>query len=114
MKKYEGRSNHSIRAYVGLPDHVMPELLIVEGRGASMSFPSARNPHALDWAVRFKRNDLTLVLREYFDVLWDRAERILDAGESTANGQHRLADAEAVFGVASSSNRVAERKANPP
>jgi hypothetical protein len=90
LMKYQGRSNHSIRAYFQLPDHVLPELLIVDGRGASMSFPSTRSPHELDWVIRFKRNDLVHVIRDYFDVLWDRAERMLDAGETTPTTDQRL------------------------
>jgi hypothetical protein len=81
LEKYKGHSNHSIRAYFQIPDHLMPELLIVEGRGASISFPSIRSPYDLDWMIRFRREDLVAVMRDYFDVLWDRATRILDAGE---------------------------------
>jgi hypothetical protein len=81
LKKYEGRDNHSIRAFFGIPDFAMPELLVVEGRGASISFPSTRSPHGLDWAIRFNRPDLMYVMKDYFEVLWDRAERILDSGQ---------------------------------
>jgi hypothetical protein len=81
LEKYKGHSNHSIRTYFQIPDHLMPELLVVEGRGASISFPSIRSPYDLDWMIRFKREDLVAVIRDYFDVLWDRAIRILDAGE---------------------------------
>jgi hypothetical protein len=92
LTKYQGHANHSIRAYFDLPDHVLPELLIVESRGASISFPSARRPRDLDWMIRFKRDDLVFVVRDYFDVLWDRAERMLDAGDITADCERRLGE----------------------
>jgi uncharacterized integral membrane protein len=57
LQDYHGRANHSIRAYFDLPDHALPELLVVDGRGASMSFPSTRSPRDLDWMIRFNRND---------------------------------------------------------
>ena len=38
LAKYKGQDNHSIRAYFGLPDFVMPELLIVERRGRRYRF----------------------------------------------------------------------------
>ena len=94
LAKYEGRQNHSIRAYFGLPYHALPELLVVDGRGASMSFPSMRTPRGLDWMVRFRRTDLMNVVRDYFDVLWDRAERILDSGERTSDCDRLLRAAE--------------------
>jgi hypothetical protein len=87
LERYEGRSNHSIRAYFGVLDHLMPELLIVEKRGASISFASTRTPHSLDWAISVKRKDIVYVVRDYFDVLWDRAEKILDSGEITESGR---------------------------
>lgn len=90
LERYEGHPNHSIRAYFNLPYHVLPELLVVDRRGASMSFPSMRTPRGLDWSVQFKRTDLMFVVRDYFDVLWDRAERILDSGDRAAAGQQRL------------------------
>ena len=46
LERYEGRTNHSIRAYFGVADHLMPELLIVDKRGASISFTSTRTPTA--------------------------------------------------------------------
>jgi hypothetical protein len=90
LEKYAGKTNHSIRAYVGIPDHVLPEVLAVDGRGATLSFVSPRNPYDLDWMIRFRRKDLQLVVRDYFDVLWDRAERVLDSGERTAAGEDLL------------------------
>ena len=81
LQRYEGRANHSIRAYFKIPDHALPELLIVDHRGASMSFPSSRSPKELDWMIRFNRADLIGVVQDYFEVLWDRADRVLDAGE---------------------------------
>jgi hypothetical protein len=90
IKMYNGRRNHSIRAYFRLPDHLLPELLVVNGRGGSVSFPSTRSPHELDWSVQFRRKDLVAVMRDYFDVLWDRGTRILDAGEVTDEGRHAL------------------------
>jgi hypothetical protein len=90
IDKYKGNDNHSIKAYFGLPDHDVPELLIVERQGASISFVSTRTPHRLDWAIFFKRADLAHVIRDYFDVLWDRAELILDAGEVITRGQTLL------------------------
>jgi hypothetical protein len=97
LKKYHGRENHSIRAYFDLPDHALPELLIVDRRGASMSFPSTRSPRQLDWMIRFRREDLTSVVRDYFDVLWDRAERMLDAGEVAISCNARIKDLESKF-----------------
>lgn len=94
LSKYQGRANHSIRAYFGLPYHALPELLLVDGPGASMSFPSMRTPRGLDWMIRFRRRDLTNVVRDYFDVLWDRAERILDSGEKTGDCDRLLREAE--------------------
>jgi hypothetical protein len=90
LEKYAGKTNHSIRAYVGIPDHVLPEVLVVDGRGATLSFTSPRNPYGLDWMIRFRRKDLQLVVRDYFDVLWDRAERVLDSGERTRAGAELL------------------------
>ena len=94
LKRYEGRTNHSIRAYFGVADHLLPELLIVDKRGASISFASARTPHSLGWAIRVKRKDLVDAVRDYFDVLWDRAERILDSGEITEAGRAAIAQFE--------------------
>ncbi|MBT8226455.1 MAG: hypothetical protein HKP61_03565 [Dactylosporangium sp.] len=94
MKKYRGRANHSIRAYFSLPNHALPELLIVDGTGASMSFPSTRSPHDLDWTIHFHRRDFILVVRDYFDVLWDRAERMLDAGDVAPDCDQRLGEIE--------------------
>lgn len=94
LDKYQGHSNHSIRAYFDMPDHILPELLVVDGRGASVSFPSTRTPHDLDWMVRFNRTDLILVVKDYFDVLWDRAERVLDAGNITPEGRRILQEME--------------------
>jgi hypothetical protein len=94
LKKYRGHSNHSIRAYFELPDHAVPELLVVDRRGASMSFPSTRSPRELDWMIRFRREDLVDVVRDYFDVLWDRAERMLDAGEIAPGCDARLDELE--------------------
>ena len=90
LGRYEGNANHSIRTYFKLPYHALPELLVVDRHGASMSFPTMRTPRGLDWTARFKRADLMLVVRDYFDVLWDRAEKILDSGELTATGRQRL------------------------
>ena len=89
IEKYKGHPNHSIRAYFQLPDYLLPELLVVDKRGASISFPSIRSPYDLDWMIRFRREDLIAVIRDYFDVLWDRAIRILDAGE-VATGYDKL------------------------
>ncbi|MEU4422033.1 hypothetical protein AB0F81_15520 [Actinoplanes sp. NPDC024001] len=97
MKNYQGHQNHSIRLYFDLPYHALPELLLVEGRGASMSFPSTRNPLGLDWMIRFNRKDLVTVVRDYFDVLWDRAERILDAGQPVDGYERRLEAMEAAL-----------------
>jgi len=94
VKKYQGHPNHSIRAYFQVPDYLTPELLIVEGRGASISFPSIRSPYDLDWMIRFRREDLVAVIRDYFDVLWDRAERVLDAGEVVPGSDKRLQQVE--------------------
>jgi hypothetical protein len=94
LEKYRGHGNHSLRAYFELPDHALPELLVVEHRGASMSFPSTRSPRELDWMIRFRREDLVDVVRDYFDVLWDRAERMLDAGELAPGCLARLGDVE--------------------
>ena len=91
LDRYEGRTNHSIRAYFGVADHLLPELLIVDKRGASISFASTRTPHSLDWAIRVKRKDLVYVVRDYFEVLWDRAEKILDSGEITDAGRAAIA-----------------------
>lgn len=99
LARYEGRPNHSIRAYFGLPDHALPELLVVDGPGASMSFPSMRTPRGLDWMVRFRRRDLIDVVRDYFDVLWDRADRVLDAGERTNHCDRLLREAEKQLGT---------------
>lgn len=95
LTRYQGNNNHSIRAYFGLPDHVMPELLVVDECGASISFVSTRTAHTLDWAVQVRRPDLVHVIKDYFEVLWDRAERILDSGEPTAKGMTQLNDFEA-------------------
>jgi hypothetical protein len=94
LSKYEGHQNHSIRAYFKLPDHVLPELLVVEHCGASISFPSTRSPLQLDWMIRFRREDLVSVVRDYFDVLWDRATRLLDAGEITRECDLQLREVE--------------------
>lgn len=94
LEKYRGQPGHSIRAYFDLPDFALPELLIVDGRGASMSFPSNRNPHDLDSMIRFNRSDLIHVVRGYFDVLWDRAVRMLDAGDVTPQCNSLLVEAE--------------------
>jgi hypothetical protein len=110
LEKYGGRANHSIRVYVGIPDHVLPEILIVEGRGGSLSFTSPRNPHDLDWMIRFRRKDLLMVVRDYFDVLWDRADRVLDSGERTEAGKELLARARERFG----STTVADAAAATP
>lgn len=96
LEKYHGHDNHSIRAYFGLPYFSMPELLIVERRGASMSFPSLRQPRGLGWVIRFKRPDLVQVVRDYFEVLWDRADKILDAGQVVPAGEARLREFEAL------------------
>lgn len=90
IDRYQGRNNHSIRAYFELPHHALPELLVVDGRGASMSFPSVRAPRGLDWMMRFKRDDLVHVVRDYFDVLWDRADRVLDSGEEVSGWERAL------------------------
>lgn len=97
LDRYRGRTNHSIRAYFAFPDHILPELLVVDGGGASISFPSTRTPHQLDWMIRFTRRELVLVVRDYFDVLWDRAERMLDAGEIADACLRRLEEAESRF-----------------
>lgn len=97
LERYRGHGNHSIRAYFSLPDHILPELLVVERRGASMSFPSTRSPRELDWMMRFRREDLVAVTRDYFDVLWDRAERMLDAGEIPDSCAARLQELERKF-----------------
>jgi hypothetical protein len=55
----------------------------------------------LDWMVRFRRRDLVLVIRDYFDVLWDRADRLLDSGEVTAGCESLLRDAEKRLSVPS-------------
>jgi hypothetical protein len=99
LSRYQGKDNHSIRVYFGIPDHVMPELLVVDKRGASISFPSTRTPHGLDWMIGFKRDDLASVISDYFDVLWDRATRVLDAGEVAAEGLEALAEFEATRAV---------------
>jgi hypothetical protein len=91
LKKYEGRENHYIRLYFNIPDHVMPELLIVEKRGASISLASMGKQQSLDWAILFKRQDLIQVIRDYFDVLWEHAEKILHGGELVPGGEARLA-----------------------
>ena len=90
LEKYKGHANHSIRAFFQLPDFVLPELLIVDKIGATMSFPSTRSPFDLDWSVLFRRNDIVIVVRDYFDVMWDRAERMLDAGEITDQARKLL------------------------
>jgi hypothetical protein len=97
LQKYRGHANHSIRAYFELPDHILPELLVVDRRGASMSFPSTRSPRELDWMIGFRREDLVAVVRDYFDVLWDRAERMLDAGEIIVGCPGRLEELERKF-----------------
>jgi hypothetical protein len=89
LEKYKGESRHSIRAFFDLPAF-LPELLVVDRRGASISFPSTGSPYDLDWMIRFNRSDLVHVVRDYFDVLWDRAERMLDAGEVTPHCMSRL------------------------
>jgi len=104
LDKYEGCNNHSIRAYFGVADHLMPELLIVENRGASISFTSTRTPHSLDWAIGVKRKDLVYVVRDYFDVLWDRAEKILDSGEITENGRAAIVRFEASLSMGGNRN----------
>jgi hypothetical protein len=91
LKRYQGRENHYIRLYFNVPDHVMPELLIVEKRGASISFASTSKQQSLDWAVLFKRQDLVQVIRDYFEVLWEHAEKILHGGELVAGGEAQLA-----------------------
>jgi hypothetical protein len=85
LEKYRGRDNHSIRAYFGVEDHLLPELLIVDKCGASVSVSSTKT-RQLDWVISLKRADLIYVVQDYFDGLWDRAEKILDSGEVTANG----------------------------
>lgn len=90
LERYQGHANHSIRAYFNLPYHALPELLVVDRHGASMSFPSMRTPRGLDWSVRFRRSDLMQVVRDYFDVLWDRAEKVLDSGDPAIAGRQRL------------------------
>lgn len=94
LEQYQGNRNSSIRSYFNLPDHVLPELLVVEGCGSTISFPSTRSPHELDWSVQFTRKDLVAVIRDYFDVLWDRAARLLDAGEVTEEGWRVLDEVE--------------------
>jgi hypothetical protein len=54
-----------------------------------------RTPNGLDWAVHVKRPGLVQVIRDYFDVLWDVAVKILDSGEITAEGAAALDDFEA-------------------
>jgi len=105
LQRYEGRTNHSIRAYFGVADHLMPELLIVDSRGASISFASTRTPHSLDWAVHIKRKDLVYVVRDFFDVLWDRAEKVLDSGEITEAGRAAIARFEANISTGGDRNR---------
>jgi hypothetical protein len=97
LERYRGQGNHSIRAYFKMPDHALPELLVVDHRGASMSFPSTRSPRELDWMIRFRREALVVVVRDYFDVLWDRAERMLDAGEIVDGCPSRLQELERAF-----------------
>jgi hypothetical protein len=94
LAKYQGRENHYIRLYFGVPDHVMPELLIVEKRGASISFSSMSKQQSLDWAILFRRADLVQVIHDYFDVLWENAERILHGGEVVQHGEVLLAEFE--------------------
>jgi len=44
--------------------------------------------------IRFRRKDLVLIVRDYFDVLWDRAEVVLDAGVILPSSQQRLSEVE--------------------
>jgi hypothetical protein len=93
LQKYEGCANHSIRAYFGMRYCSVPELLIVERLGASISFPSPRQPRGIDRVILFRRPDLVHVVRDYFDVLWNQADKVLDAGEIVMTSeelQHRF------------------------
>jgi hypothetical protein len=89
LERYQGRTNHSIRAYFGVENHLLPEILVVDECGASISFASTTRPN-LDWAISMKRSDLVDVIRIYFDGLWDRAEKIFDSGKITQSGQVAL------------------------
>jgi hypothetical protein len=52
---------------------------------------------SLDRVILFKRHDLAQVIRNYFGVLWEHAERILQGGELTPEGDRRLSEFEQKF-----------------
>jgi hypothetical protein len=81
IDRYKGFSGVSIRVLFDIPDYVIPELLIVNDKLGSISLPQTRNPQGIESTVAFTDARSITILRQYFDILWDRADKALDSGE---------------------------------
>jgi hypothetical protein len=80
LERYKGNPNKSIRVLFDIPDYLLPEILIVNGEVASISFPQQRNPLSLEAALVVRDKEAVRTIQEYFDNLWNHSERALEAG----------------------------------
>ena len=79
--RYEGQPNVSIRTFLDLPPFLLPEVLVVNDEGASLSFPQLRDPFGLEACLFFADPLAVGTVREYFDVLWNNARSVVDSGK---------------------------------
>lgn len=80
MNLYRGHTNHSIRVFFDEPLY-LPEVLVINSRRASLSFPQPRNPMELDACIVMTDHQAVLVIERYFETLWEEAKKIFENGE---------------------------------
>jgi len=77
---YEKHDNYSARVIL-CEDVLIPEILCVGQRVASLSFPEPSTPREMGRALHFFRSKEILAISRYFDILWERAIPIKTANK---------------------------------
>jgi hypothetical protein len=72
LNMYGGYDNYSVRVIL-CEDVVIPEILCVGTRVASLSLPEPSSPREMGRALHFFRTKEINAISRYFDILWERA-----------------------------------------
>lgn len=91
VEQYAQYDNYSVKVIVSR-NVVIPEILVVGQKVASLSLPEPSSPRELGRALHFYGHREVVALTRYFDILWETAVPIKSASEQYDNNLNQIRD----------------------